>query len=194
LSYACAWGVGSDRHRGVTLDLGVTVDTSLGEVWAGFYDIWQTRAGALVIFYALEDDLAYSSNYGVDFTVVADILPGVPANSGQSLQMHFLVPDNMLMVDSINDVYYSVVHGLTWTAVPVSPDGAYCVAPCGDPTRYPDGKAFLLGATAPTLDTQWIWLTDDLGQTFVNKTGNLGSFLEHGVDTIFEIIPVQETS
>lgn len=198
LTYACAWGVGSDRHRGVTSDLGTFVSTTPGQIWGWFYHLWQTRAGPYVIFYTdqgpEEDDLAHSSDHGATWVDTADLLPDAPADTGHALKLHFLNANNVMMISHIETVYSSINAGFNWTGVTGTPDGLWCLAPCADPTRYPDGTAYIMGCRHPPLDTQWIWLTTDLGQTFTNKTGNLGSFLDHGTDIIYQIIPVQETS
>jgi len=198
LTYGCAWGAGSDRHRGVSASGGVAVSTLLGELWSQFRHLWHTRVDQKVLFYTDEGgegkELGFSENHGNTFRIVVDVLPEDPSDSGQALQMHFLNHKNVMLVDKNEKIHYSTDFAWTWASAVSSPDDAYCIAPCADPARIPDGLGFIVGMHEPVLDTDWIKLTDDLGQSWANKTGNLGDFLDHSSDTIFEIIPVQESA
>ena len=201
-SYNCAWGAGSDRHRGYSANAGLAVTTSGappddGQVFAGAGHLWQTRAGSIIVFYtdtgAFADDFAISLDDGVTWAVNADLLPGTPADSGQSLTIHFLDPNNMMMIEDVLTIWYSTDQGFTWALADATPDEAYCIAACADTAwPIPDGKGYITGATTPVDDDSWVFLTRDLGVSWENRTGNLGDFLDHGSDIIYEIIPVQE--
>lgn len=195
-SYSCGWASGSDRHRGVSSNGGALVDTSSGQIWGNWFQLWHTRVGSQVIFYTDDieiREIAVSSDHGVSYTIYSNILPANgPNDSGQALTLHFMDINNAMFVDTAEDVFYSADAAFTWAACPTSPDGAYCVAACADPSRIPDGKGFIVGCRHPTVDTSWLWLTEDHGQSFINKTSNLEDLLDHNSDIIYEIIPVQD--
>jgi hypothetical protein len=199
LSYSCAWATGSDRHRGLSADMGATVDTSVGVVFATNSHCWHTRVGSDVIFYTDQgiqgDDIAVSADDGLNFTAHADVLPDLPTDSGQALTMHFLDTGNVMMIDQFLGVHYSTDGGFTWAGAGAGPDNPYCIAACADSAwPIPDGFGYIAGANQPANDDNWVFLTRDLGVNWENRTGNLGDFLDHTVDIIYEIIPVQEAS
>lgn len=196
-SYACAWSTGSDRHRAITYDNAVTLSCDPGgQVWTLHSHIWQTRADEVVFFYtdqAPGRDLAISGDHGLTFTIwTPDILPDTPAASGQALTVHFMDHTHLMFIDFNNVVYYCTDGGFTWAGAAAGPDNPWCIAACADSAwPIPDGYGYITGANLPANDDNWVFLTRDLGQNWENRTGNLGDYLDHTTDTIWQIIPVQ---
>jgi hypothetical protein len=201
LTYGCAWSTGVDQHRGLSMDAGLTVDTSAGVIFppgTGEHS-WHTRVDTNVIFYTdngtKRDDIGVSGDSGLTWVVHADVLPDWPCDSGQALTMHFLDVNNVMLVDKDGDIWYSTDGGFTWGAAAADPDSPYCIAACADTAwPIPDGKGYIAGMDTPTADDSWIFLTRDLGDSWENRTGNLGDYLDHTVDGVYEIIPVQDES
>jgi len=183
-TYGCAWSPASDRHRAYSLDGGNTIITDgPGEVFGDHFSLWHTRADTDVIFYTTElgsgngDDIAISADGGVTFTVWADLLTDHPQDSGQALTLHFMDTDRVMMIGmTAGVIYYSTDGGFTWGAcASQDPDEPYCIAACADPSwPIPDGYGFITGANQPADDDNWVFLTRDQGQTWENRTGNLG--------------------
>lgn len=202
-NYSCAWAAGGDRHRAMTWDNGVTIDTGnppgtpSGEVWAQNSNIWHTRADEVVFFYTDEGgdgrDLAISGDHGFNFTVwTPNILPATPAASGQALTVHFLDHAHLMFIDNTLTVWYCVDGGFTWAGAAAGPNNPWAIAACADTVwPIPDGFGYITGAAQPTLDDEWVFLTRDMGLTWENRTGNLGDYLDHTTDVIWQIIPVQ---
>lgn len=199
-TYGCAWSAGSDRHRAYSLDGGNIIVTANGEIFSGHFSLWHTVADNVVIYYTTElgsgngDDIAISLDGGITFTVWADVLPDPPEISGQALTLHFLDTNHVMMTDVIARVlYYSPDGGFTWGAcADQSPNEPFCIAACADTSwPIPDGYGYIVGGYQPSADDEWVWLTRDMGASWENRTGNLGDFLDHTLDVIWQIIPVQ---
>ena len=202
-TYSCGWASGSDRHRALSWDGGATIVTSdnAGEIWGSHTHLWHTRAGQDVLFYTdqggVGTELAISDDDGLNFDLYSGgdaPLPGTPIDSGQALGLHFMDTSNVMMVDDTNTLYYCTDGGFTWAACgDQSPDTPFVIVPCADTAwPIPDGWGYITGADKPTDDDDWVFLTRDMGTSWENRTGNLGDFLDHAADMIWQIIPVQE--
>lgn len=198
-TYACGWGGPTDRHRAITYNNGILLDCAMGgELWTAHSHIWQSRADELVFFYTDQPpgrDIGISNDHGQTFTVwTPDILPDTPAASGQALTVHFMDHNHLMMIDLNNIIYYCTDGGFTWgICAAQTPDTPWTIVACADAAwPIPDGYGYITGANQPIADTDWVFLTRDLGQSWENRTGNLGDFLDPTTDTIWQIIPIQE--
>jgi len=192
-TYVCGWAAGSDQHVGISYDHGNYVDTTPGQIgaWAA-RPVYHARAGATVYFFVENgNNLYYSTDNGATWVNVGGggALPhGVPItayNDKQVLTVHNLELSNLLYCGGAN-LQLSTDGGATWAATTTNVASSCSAAPAMV-AGYPEGEAFIVATGA----APWVCLTVDLGISWEDKTGNLGTWLGAG-DAVYGIFPVQE--
>jgi len=190
-TYTCAWGGGGDLHRGISTDGGNVVNTAAGQVdpWAGGA-LWHTRSGSEVMYWSPNVaalNLWYSTDNGSTWGIQG-VLPAAVNDYKQALAMHHLNTLNMMYVNGAT-LRRSTDRGATWGVPTTQVAAAECVIPVMISDR-PEGECFAVGCDVPAAGL-WVFVTGDFGETWMNKTGNLDTWLTAGVDTIHQMIAIQ---
>lgn len=190
-TYGCGWGIGGDTHRGYSTDGAIEVNTGgfppgqPGQLIAGaVHHAFQARAGAdLMYFFAGRTDVFLSGDNGSTWANLGAVLPRQIGDTKHGMAMHNLDHQNMMYVSDWADARASSDQGSTWSASLLG--GMTCVVPAM--VSYgAEGECFIAAGGDS------VYLTLDFGTTWLDKSGNLGDWLDGGVDDIIQIIPVQE--
>jgi hypothetical protein len=194
-TYNCAWGAGGDLHRGISTNGGGAVNTAAGQVvaWSGG-SLWHGRAGAEAMYYYSQAGaltIWKSNDNGATWAAVGGggTLPVIVNNLKQALAMHHLDTSMLMYVTNTAQLRSSSDGGSTWSAAIAAVASASCVVPAMV-SGFPEGWCFVAACGLPAADS-WIYLTTDFGTSWENKSGNLGTWLTAGADSIYQIIPVQ---
>jgi hypothetical protein len=144
---------------------------------------YYSQAGALTIWKSNDNGATWAAVGG------GGTLPVIVNNLKQALAMHHLDTSMLMYVTNTAQLRSSSDGGSTWSAAIAAVASASCVVPAMV-SGFPEGWCFVAACGLPAADS-WIYLTTDFGTSWENKSGNLGTWLTAGADSIYQIIPVQ---
>jgi len=176
-------------------DGGVAIDRRQG--FGSFVNIAgscvHSRAGSHVILNCsdVSNTIYASSNGGTTYTVTR-VLPTTMMRYRYALAINRLNTNNWMYVTynaggvPSGTLRKTSDYGATWGVVGDPPGQVSCIQPVALDTVGSDGQRFIAGNYR---QAKLISYTTDLGDTFVDKTGNLTTWLNPAVDYIRQIIP-----